>query len=1374
MKKFLSFILVLAMVLGCVSMVSFATGEEELVGYEITYNSATYGTNNSATPKYTTIPAISNPSIFLNDEASTNGGQYNRDFTVINPNSTSIKLVFDLQYSKQFTAQEDSTKKKSTWTATGISGGTKSKTITVPAFTAINFSLGFTTNESGNIVLDAGAFTWTDSGNTYTSAATTVAAKDIFLKVTHSTLELGQSYVLVTNQEYATFPAAYGNGYTYEGLTQADVEAFDVPILGGDYISVTGRTSQNTDARVNTLSVLQENGAGTYIYSGWFRWHEMEFAVQKMNIILLQTVSGSTKYPAVGGTATSTDWFYAAGTFTVADTENLTASVLRVQTWAGASSSAVNDALTVGYDMDAVSLRKVNDDGTYTGNLIVDGDCALGPDTDWVASGATISNPVAKVATIAINTQPSKLQYELGEELDTTGLELNVLYTNGITKNVTSGFTTSGFDNTTAGEQTVTVTYEGLTANYAVTVLPEITGYKFASAVTTGAAHYFTFEDNRFAADTTFNGSKTFSYVFYNTGSTTIKKIELRTVEVINGDAGGWQYVNLVSTSNVAPGEKVILTTYADFTDGYTTIGYTDSSKTVAQQVALNQISVRFDVTFANETSDGTSNVLIAPAVHDANDFLLISERNFSNSGSTHEKYRGALPAYDYQITSSSFTEPTKNTYYLGDTLDNTGLAFNVTYQDGSTATITEGIEVTGFDSATTGTKTLTATYGSLTATFDVTVKDYPDVAVKFTSTSETQTSYNMCSWGGGQFLNNDATFNDTLTFTYDVYNVGSSSFTAVFYFNNNSGKGSDVAGSKTSTITIKPGEKQRMSISIAFVDGVATINSSGNTATLSQLRLRFDIKFSVAGTGNALVIAPVCDDTSSDYYITKHTQDNMSKEVLKTLPDLSLYEIVAQKIEVNTDLTVNNIPRYQTIPFDSTDIQVDPDGNKYIQLKYRGYNMNGMVKYLSVSVQKDWNTIGLEGEDGNPNKNTVTGAGQKAVQPYSSAVWDIKIMLTSDGKVPYYTGNATDGYTYASAELSTISLRYLETDYKNTTTNNKLNGEVYYIQALNDSAKKFLNGTKANNTNMTYFKDLTTTEIRLGELDSINTIAGAAPEIGSSIGMNIIVVPEDSRIDNTRLKVTRTGVNGDYVTYLDPISVATIGGIEFRKSYNTLVFKYTGINAQCMADNIKFELVDANDVAVVTKDEYSVREYAENQYTNGTDAALDKLLNDMLVYGAEAQKKIGYNTEDLATNITAWTIDTTNYDAPTGVTTLVPEGSENTTIKSAGLNISYVNKIYFRIDTVDMSAAEITVTANGEAVNHTVEGNLVYTDAIMATGFDTVYTITVVVDGTTSVVNYSVNTYLANKYDNENVGDIVKALNNYGQSAVAYANANA
>ncbi|MBR5562099.1 MAG: bacterial Ig-like domain-containing protein [Clostridia bacterium] len=80
------------------------------------------------------------------------------------------------------------------------------------------------------------------------------------------------------------------------------------------------------------------------------------------------------------------------------------------------------------------------------------------------------AKPAATLSSISIRTNPSKMTYNVGESFNSSGLSLNVYYSDGTSKSVTSGFTCSKPDMSTAGTKKVTVTYKGKTASFNITV----------------------------------------------------------------------------------------------------------------------------------------------------------------------------------------------------------------------------------------------------------------------------------------------------------------------------------------------------------------------------------------------------------------------------------------------------------------------------------------------------------------------------------------------------------------------------------------------------------------------------------------------------------------------------------------------------------------------------------------------------------------------------------------------------------------------------------------------------------------------------------------------------------------------------------------
>jgi len=76
--------------------------------------------------------------------------------------------------------------------------------------------------------------------------------------------------------------------------------------------------------------------------------------------------------------------------------------------------------------------------------------------------------------SIKITTNPSKTMYIIGEKLDTTGMVVTATYSDGTTEVIdNSKLDIKGFDSETVGEKTITVSYQGKTAEFKVNVYQE-------------------------------------------------------------------------------------------------------------------------------------------------------------------------------------------------------------------------------------------------------------------------------------------------------------------------------------------------------------------------------------------------------------------------------------------------------------------------------------------------------------------------------------------------------------------------------------------------------------------------------------------------------------------------------------------------------------------------------------------------------------------------------------------------------------------------------------------------------------------------------------------------------------------------------------
>ena len=91
-----------------------------------------------------------------------------------------------------------------------------------------------------------------------------------------------------------------------------------------------------------------------------------------------------------------------------------------------------------------------------------------------------------KLTGIEITALPAKTEYLKGEDFDPTGLKIVASYTDGTSKEI-NGYTLSKFNKLKLGTQTITVTYEGFTATFNVSVTKSECEHVYTEQVTTPA-----------------------------------------------------------------------------------------------------------------------------------------------------------------------------------------------------------------------------------------------------------------------------------------------------------------------------------------------------------------------------------------------------------------------------------------------------------------------------------------------------------------------------------------------------------------------------------------------------------------------------------------------------------------------------------------------------------------------------------------------------------------------------------------------------------------------------------------------------------------------------------------------------------------------
>ena len=307
-----------------------------------------------------------------------------------------------------------------------------------------------------------------------------------------------------------------------------------------------------------------------------------------------------------------------------------------------------------------------------------------------------------KISSLTL-TPPTKTSYALGEELNLEGMVAKLNYSD---KSVgTTAYTVSGYDKTTVGKQTVTVSYGDYSANFDVTVNgissievtpPTKTTYLEGQDLNTDGmvVTAVTSDNQRITVPDGYSvrgfnktklGKQTITVTYQGLSTEfEVNVISVKGIELTKSTKLEYKYGESLDTSGMS-----VKATYDDnqsevIKSGYSLTGY-DKTKSGTQTIT---------VTYRNQTA--TFDVTVA----------------------------------EPQITKIEITTPPTTTeYYVGQDLKTVGMVVTVTFEDESTQT-TMAYTLSGYDKNTVGTQTVTVSYKGFSATFDVTVKEAEAVSI--------------------------------------------------------------------------------------------------------------------------------------------------------------------------------------------------------------------------------------------------------------------------------------------------------------------------------------------------------------------------------------------------------------------------------------------------------------------------------------------------------------------------------------------------------------------------------------------------------------------------------------------------------------------
>ena len=369
-----------------------------------------------------------------------------------------------------------------------------------------------------------------------------------------------------------------------------------------------------------------------------------------------------------------------------------------------------------------------------------------------LVSGAEVGNVPYK---IVIANKPNKLQYTVGEIVDTTGLSVNLCYSNGQKETLADdAYTVSTPDMSTAGTKKVTVTYGEMTASFdiAVSLIKKV--QKIEIGKTPNKVEYTvgdTFDKTGLVVNLCFeNGMKdTLPVNAYKVSAPDMSKTGTKTVTVTYGNMSA-SFDITVSEKSATPkkAEKIEIATMP--TKVKYTVGETFNKAGLSVNLCYNNgeketlAAYKYSISTPKMSTAGTKKVTVIYGTMTTSFDITVSAAKKPGSKNTNSNETpedettpivdqtepADMPAEETRIPEKIevTTMPDKVEYIVGDVFTTKGLDVTLRFGNGEEAVLTDdAYTVSSPDMNTAGTKIVTVTYGDMTASFDITVAEEKD-----------------------------------------------------------------------------------------------------------------------------------------------------------------------------------------------------------------------------------------------------------------------------------------------------------------------------------------------------------------------------------------------------------------------------------------------------------------------------------------------------------------------------------------------------------------------------------------------------------------------------------------------------------------------
>ena len=343
---------------------------------------------------------------------------------------------------------------------------------------------GYNMNTAGNYTVTV---SYTESGTTKTATYSISVVEPVKTLVSISVSNQTTSFILNSNFNFGgTVTASFDNGDTLNVTNSATYSGYDMSTVGNQIVTVSYTYSGVTKTTTYQITVSESGQAGTFTGDYNYGNQGSTWSLSDCsdnNTFWLCPSSGSESVALIPGIFTGkaitsnviitiNSATYGSGTaptsstFSVYNSEACSTLVSSTQSGTLPTDKNYTDAVYT------VSLAEAT--SKFSSDLAIK---IVKPGRQIRLKSITVTfsytsggSVTPTLSSITLDTSSVQKSFNVNDTFNYSGLVVTAHYSDSSTQTITTGYTVSSPDMSTAGSKTITVTYSGKTATYTITV----------------------------------------------------------------------------------------------------------------------------------------------------------------------------------------------------------------------------------------------------------------------------------------------------------------------------------------------------------------------------------------------------------------------------------------------------------------------------------------------------------------------------------------------------------------------------------------------------------------------------------------------------------------------------------------------------------------------------------------------------------------------------------------------------------------------------------------------------------------------------------------------------------------------------------------